>query len=67
MYKKRLDAKKFFVIGEVFALLWHESVRESKPDNTPNQDLSEYKYVTPGQFGQGVFSHTRRMVVVGAS
>jgi Cdc37 Hsp90 binding domain len=55
-YSKRLDAKRFFVVGRVFALLWHEGAGEGKPDKA---------FSTPvGRHGQRAFSHTRRMVVV---
>jgi hypothetical protein len=43
-YVKRSDAKKFFVVGRVFALLWHENARESRIINL----------TTEGKFGSRV-------------
>jgi hypothetical protein len=59
-YFKRRDAKKFFVVGRVFALLWHESAGEGRP----GAEHSLVEYTTPGRYGQRVFSHIRRMAVV---
>jgi hypothetical protein len=59
-YSKRPDAKKFFVVGRVFALLWHESAGEGKPGAEP----SLVEHTTIGRYGQRVFSHIRRMAVV---
>jgi hypothetical protein len=59
-YYKRQDAKKFFVVGRVFALLWHESAGEGKPGAEP----SSFEHTTLGRYGQRVFSHIRRMAVV---
>ena len=54
-YSKRRDAKKFFRVGRVFALLWHEGAGDG------NDHISQVEIV---RFGQRVFSHIRRMVVV---
>ena len=59
-YSKRQDAKKFFVVGRVFALLWHESAGDGKPGADP----SLVEHITVGRYGQRVFSHIRRMAVV---
>lgn len=59
-YYKRPDAKKFFVQGRVFALLWHESAGES----SPGDDLSTAIHSTKGKHGERIFSHIRRMAVV---
>ena len=61
-YYKRPDAKTFFAVGRVFALLWHESAGDGKP--RPGVHLSNAKFVRTGPLGQKVFSHIRRMVVV---
>lgn len=59
-YQRRPDAARFFVIGRVFALLWHESVEEHRPSN----GSSVAPHTTMGRYGQIVFSHIRRMAVV---
>ena len=59
-YSKRPDARKFFVVGRVFALLWHESAGDGKPGAEP----SLVEHITVGRYGQRVFSHIRRMAVV---
>jgi hypothetical protein len=59
-YSKRRDAKKFFVVGRVFALLWHESAGEGRPGAEP----SLVEHTTVSRYGQRVFSHIRRMAVV---
>ena len=59
-YSKRPDARKFFVVGRVFALLWHESAGDGKPGAEP----SFVEHITVGRYGQRVFSHIRRMAVV---
>jgi hypothetical protein len=58
-YVKRSDAKKFFVVGRVFALLWHENAGEGQTDREGYID-----HTTEGRFGSRVFSHIRRMAVV---
>jgi hypothetical protein len=59
-YRRRVDAKRFFVCGRVFALLWHESAGGSKP----NSESSFVAHTTQDRYGERVFSHIRRMVVV---
>lgn len=59
-YQRRKDAPQFFVVGRVFALLWHESAGDPRSKNGG----SESAHTTMGRFGQRVFSHIRRMVVV---
>ena len=59
-YVKRHDAKKFFVVGRVFAFLWHESAGEGYPGREGHIDQT----TTEGRFGSRVFSHIRRMAVV---
>jgi hypothetical protein len=58
-YFKRSDAKKFFTVGRVFALLWHENAGE---DRTGREGYIDY--TTEGRYGSRVFSHIRRMAVV---
>jgi hypothetical protein len=59
-YRRRIDAEKFFVPGRVLALLWHESAGDSKPDS----ESSFVAQTTRGRYGEKIFSHIRRMVVV---
>jgi hypothetical protein len=58
-YRKRSDAKNFFVGGRVFALLWNESAG----GNVPELDA---EYSTTGRFRESVFSFIRRMAVIRA-
>jgi hypothetical protein len=58
-YVKRSDARKFFVVGRVFALLWHENAGEGQTGREGYID-----HTTEGRFGSRVFSHIRRMAVV---
>lgn len=60
-YKQRGDAKEFFAVGRVFALLWHENAGKNK--NKKSQ-LGEPEFVNKGKYGEYIFSHIRRMVVV---
>jgi hypothetical protein len=60
-YKKRRDAKTFFCEGRVFALLWHENASTSAK---PGKDVRFVTKTTKGRFGEQIFSHIRRMVVV---
>ena len=50
-YSKRRDAKKFFCIGRVFALIWHE------PAGSDRGSATSFK-------GENVYTSVRRMVVV---
>ena len=58
-YYKRPDAKKFFTVGRIFTLLWHENAGDDNPRREGYVDIT-----TKGRFGQRVFSHIRRMAVV---
>lgn len=66
-YRRQRDPGGFFVVGKVFAVLWHENVGLS--NEKPGSDV---KFVTTiqrddstiGRYGERVFSHIRRMVVV---
>jgi hypothetical protein len=57
--RQRLDAKSFFTVGRVFALLWQESAREGEPVRE-----GYINHTTQGRYGERVFSHIRRMAVV---
>jgi hypothetical protein len=52
-YTKRRDAKKFFHVGRIFALLWHE------PAGSDGGSATSFK-------GENVYSNIRRMAVVKA-
>ena len=56
-YQKRTDAKRFFAIGRVFAMLFHEGAGDVKGGHL-SQAVPFRKY------NQEVYSHIRRMVVV---
>jgi hypothetical protein len=64
-YHKRTDARKFFVIGRVFAMLFHEGA-----GNMGGGHLSQAVRFRvgwdkkKGKYNQEVYSHIRRMVVV---
>ena len=59
-YYRRSDAKRFFVIGRVFAVLWHESAGDIKGGHFDQADKRK------GKYGVEVFSHIRRMAVIKA-
>ena len=67
-YQRRNDAKKYFVVGRVFAMLWHEGAGDKKGGHL--SQVGPYKvskYSTKkGKYNEDVFSHIRRMVVVRA-
>jgi hypothetical protein len=56
-YQKRADAKRFFVIGRVFAMLFHEGAGDVKGGHL--SQAVQFK-----RYNQAVYSHIRRMVVV---
>ncbi|KAL5361111.1 hypothetical protein BJX96DRAFT_81357 [Aspergillus floccosus] len=55
-YQVKSDPKRFFKQGRVFSILWHENAGA-------NADETNATF-WPTQFGERVFSHIRRMVVV---
>jgi hypothetical protein len=57
-YKRQKDPARFFCVGKVFAILWHENVGQSNQEPGPNVITSQ------GRFGERVFSHIRRMIVI---
>ena len=68
-YQKRLkDANNFFVVGKVFAMLWHEGAGDKK--HGPLSQVGPYKVEKydkkGGKYREEVFSHIRRMAVVKA-
>jgi hypothetical protein len=62
-YKKRRDAKTFFCEGRVFAMLWHENATSTAKPGKDVQFVTKTK-TTKGRYGEQIFSHIRRMVVV---
>ena len=62
------DAKNFFVVGRIFAMLWHEGAGDKKhghlsqvgPYKVEKYDKKGFKY------NEEVYSHIRRMAVVKA-
>jgi len=60
-YKKRRDAKEFFTVGRVFAMLWHDNAGDPRG---PGQGLGEPVYTSIGRYNEKIYSHIRRMVVV---
>lgn len=65
-YRKRPDAKKFFVVGRVFAMLWHEGVGDKKGGHISQVERFKVERYNRkrGKYNEEVFSHIRRMVVV---
>jgi hypothetical protein len=61
-YYVRPDGEKFFKVGKVFAMLWHESVGYPKGGHLSNKE--QFKAYRAGKYGEGVYSHIVRMVVV---
>lgn len=60
-YYKRPDAKKFFVVGRLFAMLWHENAGESF--RSGSSDLS-MPVAGVAKYGEMIYSHIRRFAVV---
>ncbi|KGO77547.1 hypothetical protein PITC_059870 [Penicillium italicum] len=63
-YKRQSDARKFFRVGRVFSMLWHENAgwhgtvlsdKVSPPSSSP---------FTRGKYQEPIYSSIRRMVVV---
>ena len=76
-YRKRPDAADFFCRGRVFALLWHENAESPRADKDIENREDELgdlfarsegrqgqTLFTRGPFGEYIYSHIRRMVVV---
>ncbi|KAG2421228.1 hypothetical protein HFD88_000844 [Aspergillus terreus] len=55
-YQVRTDPRRFFRQGRVFSVLWHENAGAAS-------HKTEATFIA-GQFGEPVYSHIRRMVVV---
>jgi hypothetical protein len=65
-YYMRGDAKKFFVVGRVFAMLWHEGVGDKKGGHLSQAEPFRVQRNSKkkGKYNEEVFSHIRRMAVV---
>jgi hypothetical protein len=64
-YKKRTDAGRFFVIGRVFAMLFHEGAGDAKGWHLSQAVKFQVGWDgNKGKYNQEVYSHIRRMVVV---
>jgi hypothetical protein len=61
-YYVRSDGGKFFKIGRVFAMLWHESAGAPRGGHLSNQE--QFNAYRAGRYGERVHSHILRMVVV---
>lgn len=66
-YRQPRHPGQFFVVGKVFAVLWHENVGRSNQE--PGPDVKFVRTIqtdnsTIGRYGERIFSHIRRMVVV---
>jgi len=69
-YKVQRDGANFFRPGRVFAILWHEPVCEVRPVQMTDH-LTQPRYedmlgpnMTQGPYGEYIYSHIRRMVVI---
>jgi hypothetical protein len=60
-YRRQKDPASFFSVGKVFAILWHENVG-TQPNRQPGPNV----ITSTGRFGEMIFSHIRRMIVVRA-
>jgi hypothetical protein len=61
-YFVRKDASKFFGVGRVFAMLWHEGKQDPKGRFLSDDESSEP--LRQGRYGERVFARIVRMVVV---
>ena len=65
-YRRQKDPATFFVVGRVFAILWHENVGLSNKE--PGPEVERINTLrgnnSIGRYGERVFSHIRRMIVV---
>jgi hypothetical protein len=65
-FRRQQDPGAFFVVGKVFAFLWHENVGLSNKE--PGPEVERVNTLrdnsSSGRYGERVFSHIRRMVVV---
>jgi hypothetical protein len=69
--QRRLDDRyfvrpsSFYVVGRVFAVLWHEGFNSMTSQNTYVSDNNDNRVqISTGLFGEPIYSSIRRMVVV---
>jgi hypothetical protein len=67
-YYKRPDGRRFFVVGRVFAMLWHEGAGDKKGGHLSQAERFNVQRNSKrkGKYNEEVFSHIRRMAVVKA-
>jgi Cdc37 Hsp90 binding domain len=58
-YRRRRDPADFFAVGRLFAILWHENMGITNKKPGP-----EVKFTRDNRYGEKIFSHIRRMIVV---
>jgi hypothetical protein len=58
-YRQRRDKGEYFIVGRVFAILWHENMGIT--NERPGPDV---QFTRDNRFGEKIFSHIRRMVVI---
>jgi len=66
-YRVRQDGVKFFRPGRVFAILWHESAGQVPTMDNPLEPQRGDVLgpnMTRGPYGETIYSHIRRMVVI---
>jgi hypothetical protein len=62
-YYVRSDAQKFFALGRVFAMLWHESAG-ALPKGAQLSNKEHFSPYKTGRYSEPIHSHILRMVVV---
>jgi hypothetical protein len=58
-YRQRRDKAEYFIVGRLFAILWHENMGIT--NKRPGPDV---QFTRDNRFGEKIFSHIRRMIVV---
>jgi hypothetical protein len=58
-YRQVKNKAGYFVVGRVFAILWHENMGIT--NKKPGPDV---KFTRDNRFGERIFSHIRRMIIV---
>ena len=58
-YRQRRDKPEYFIVGRLFAILWHENLGIT--NRKPGPDV---QFTRDNRFGEKIFSHIRRMIIV---